>query len=91
MIIEALLEPDHDEDDAEHGDIWLSERSSGWAIGVFAGARGLVVLENTEPGGEAFHRTDVSRHDTFTLLRRVADGHLDAIRAESWHPGYGSD
>ena len=88
---ELLSELDDDDEDAEHGDVWLSEDATGWGIGVFAGDRGLVVLENSEPGGSAFHRTGVSREDSFTLLRRAADGEMAIIQTEAWHPGYGSE
>lgn len=88
LLTELLAELDGAEDDVEHGDVWLLD--SPWGIGVFAGDRGLVVLENSDPGGEAFHRTGISRQEAFTLLRRLADGELTAIRAEAWSPGYGS-
>ncbi|GGN10997.1 hypothetical protein GCM10010109_20930 [Actinoplanes campanulatus] len=79
-----LADLDDGKYDTEHGDVWLSEEATGRGIGVFAGDRGLVVLENTEPGGESFHRVGVLREDAFTLLRRFADGELGAIRGESW-------
>ncbi|MEJ3742579.1 hypothetical protein WEI85_04690 [Actinomycetes bacterium KLBMP 9797] len=88
---ELLAELDDNEDDAEHGDVWLSEDATGWGIGVFAGDRGLVVLENSEPGGESFHRTGVPREHAFMLLRRAANGEMAAIQGEPWRPGYGSD
>ncbi|GAA2515678.1 hypothetical protein [Winogradskya humida] len=85
-----LAELDEGEVDAEHGDVWLAENISGWSVGVFGGHRGLVVLEDTGPGGGASHRTGVSRREAFVLLRRVADGDLDGVRGEVWTPGYGS-
>jgi hypothetical protein len=87
---ELLAELDDSEDDPEHGDVWLSEDATGWGIGVFAGERGLVVLENSETGGESFHRTGVLREHAFMLLRRAADGEMHTIRDEPWNPGYGS-
>ena len=90
MIADLLSELDVDRDDVEHGDVWLSESLSAWTLGVFAGDRHLIVLDNTDPGGDAFPRADVSRQDAFALLRRVANGEMAAIRAETWYPGYGS-
>jgi len=90
-IREALAELDGDEDDQEHGDVWLCDNPSGWRIGVFAGDGGLVVLENGETDEGPFHRLEVSRQEAFTLMRQLADGHLDQIRAEPWADGYGSD
>src|SRR5262245_46927670 len=87
MIREMLAELSEDVEEVEHGDVWLADAESGWGLGVFVGARGLVVLENSEPGGAIFHRTGVSEAEAFTLLRRMADGDLEAIRAEVWHPG----
>ncbi|MBB4750114.1 hypothetical protein [Actinoplanes lobatus] len=88
---EALTEllAELDEDDVEHGDVWLSDGSSGWSLGVFAGDSHLVVLENDEQGRGPFHRTGVTRAESFTLLRRLADGHAEQIAAEPWSPGYG--
>jgi hypothetical protein len=90
-IREALAELDEDEDDQEHGDVWISDNPSGWEIGVFAGDRGLVVLANDEEDEGPFHRLGVSRQEAFTLMRRLANGHVDQIRAEPWANGYGSD
>jgi hypothetical protein len=90
-IREALAELDVDEDDEEHGDVWLCDSRSGWEIGVFAGDRGLVVLGNDETDEGPFHRLGVSRQEAVALMRRLADGHLDQIRAEPWANGYGSD
>ncbi|GAA0428703.1 hypothetical protein Aca07nite_33760 [Actinoplanes capillaceus] len=87
---ELLAELDEQED-VEHGDVWLSEDATGWGIGVFAGDRGLVVLEDSEADGGSFHRTGVSREEAFALFRRAADGQMASIRAEPWRPGYGSD
>ncbi|GGN20933.1 hypothetical protein FHR83_002078 [Actinoplanes campanulatus] len=89
-LYKLLAELDEGED-AEHGDVWLSEDATGWGIGVFAGDRGLVVLENTESDGRPFHRTGVSRQEAFVLFRRAADGQMAAIRAEPWRPGYGPE
>jgi hypothetical protein len=88
---ELLAELDDDEDDAEHGDVWLSEDATGWGIGVFAGDRGLIVLENSNPGGDSFHRTGLSREDAFMLLRRAAAGEMSVIQAEPWNRGNGSE
>ncbi|GAA1637963.1 hypothetical protein [Actinoplanes couchii] len=87
---ELLAELDVNVDDVEHGDVWLSEDDSGWGIGVFAGGRGLVVLENSETADEPSHRVGVGRAEAFALLRRAADGEMEAIRGEDWQPGYGS-
>ncbi|MEU5942973.1 hypothetical protein ABZ807_28260 [Micromonospora sp. NPDC047548] len=89
-ITALLSELDRDVTDPEHGDVWLTQNSSGWSLGRFAGARRLVVLENTEPGGEALHRTGVTPEEAFRLFRRLANGDVDAIRGEAWNPGYGS-
>lgn len=90
VLRDLLAELDDVEGDAEHGDVWLSEDATGWGIGIFAGERGLVVLENSEPGGEAVHRIGVPRKHAFALLRGFADGELSIIQGESWQPGYGS-
>jgi hypothetical protein len=91
MIHGLLSELDDEDVTPEHGDVWLMDEDSGWTVGVFAGDRQMVVLQDTATGGESFHRTGVSRMDAFTLLRRLADGELEAIRREDWGAGYGSD
>jgi hypothetical protein len=81
---------DSDAIDPEHGDVWLTQNSSGWSLGRFGGARGLMVLGNPEPGGEVLHRTGGTSEEAFRLFRRLADDEVDAIRGEAWNPGYGS-
>jgi hypothetical protein len=87
-IAECLSELDDAIDD-EHGDVWLVENSSGWSLGAFVGDGGLVVLEDTAPGGLSFHRFGVSRPAALELFARFVGGHVDEIRAEEWNPGYG--
>src|SRR5690349_14097242 len=89
-IGQLLAELADGNDDVEHGDVWITDEVSGWTLGVFAGDRGLVVLEDTNRGGGAFHRLGVSLQDSFVLMRRVADGEVQALRGESWAVGYGS-
>jgi hypothetical protein len=88
-IRQLLDELDDDPEDIEHGDVWITEAASGWTLGAFVGDRQLVVLEDTNPGGVAFHQLGISRQGAFELMRRMADGGVDAIRGESWLPGYG--
>ncbi|MGS2617724.1 hypothetical protein ACVCAH_24850 [Micromonospora sp. LZ34] len=86
-ITELLSELDSDVIDPEHGDVWLTQNWSGWSLGRFAGARGLVVLENTKPGGEALHRTGVTSDEAFRLFRRLADGDVDVKPRVWWRVG----
>ncbi|WP_436531073.1 hypothetical protein [Actinoplanes sp. HUAS TT8] len=85
-----LGEFDEDPDDVEHGDVWLADNRSGWSLGAFAGDDWLVVLENDEGDDGPFHRRGLTRPEVFALFRRVADGEMEAVRAEGWPAGYGS-
>jgi hypothetical protein len=74
-------------DDPEHPDAWIS-REDGWTIAVHQG--GLVVFENVDAeGGDERHQKGVSISDALRLWQLLADGDLEAIRAQPWLPGYG--
>lgn len=88
VIASLLSELDGEGVAAEHGDVWLADEASGWSLGVFAGERGLVVLEHDEHG--ASHRVGLERAEAFRLLERFAAGE-DVERDGEWSPGYGGD
>lgn len=75
-------------DDREHGDVSICDSSSGVFISVFAGERGLVVLEDD---GNAMHMTGVNREEDFRILSRFVSGDISGLRRdEPRSPGYGS-
>jgi hypothetical protein len=83
----ALLSELDGPEDQEHGDVSVVDNDSGWIISVFAGERGLVVLESEED--EAFHMTRVDRQHALQILEKFVDGAINEVRQEPWLPGYG--
>lgn len=87
QIAELLAQLDQG-DDREHGDVSICDNSSGVFISVFAGERGLVVLEDDE---NAMHMTGVNREEALRILSRFVSGDTSGLRRdEPWSPGYGS-
>lgn len=87
QIAELLAQLDQT-DDREHGDVSIRDNESGIIISVFAGDRGLVVLEDDD---NVMHITGVERERALRILSRFVSGDTAGLRRdESWAPGYGS-
>lgn len=84
----GLLSQLDEMDDPEHGDISVSDNESNVSISVFAGNRGLIVLEDED---ESFHMTGVDRRRSLDLLSRFVSAGASSLRREEPRiPGYGS-
>jgi hypothetical protein len=71
---------------AEHGDVAVSHES-GWTLTVLA--RGRVIWEDVEEGGEPAHLDGLSDDATLELMELLAAGDVDAVGSRPWSPGYG--
>ena len=77
---------DLDENDQEHPDVSVYDNQTNVTLSVFAGDRGLVVLEDEDE--VPYHRVGVTRDDARRLL--VAFVHGEDLRTDDqWSPGYG--
>lgn len=81
-----LAELEDDPEDIEHADVGVVYDSK-WSLSVSRGGR--VVLEHITDGGER-HMDSVPYAKILSLLKKVAEGDIEAVLAEAWVPGYGN-
>ncbi len=70
--------------DIEHVSVSL-EHESAWSLGVYTS--GAIVYENVEEG-EPRHMNGLSKEQTISLWKKLAEGDLEAIEKEDWQDGY---
>jgi hypothetical protein len=73
-------------EDTEYSDISVTHESE-WCISVSRDGR--ITLEHLVDGGEC-HLDHVPRQEILVLLRKLAQGDIDGVKAEAWLPGYGN-
>jgi hypothetical protein len=71
--------------DREHGDVAVVHEDSGWSMSAHRDGR--VVFEHLGKGMER-HMIPVPKERVLELWRRLIDGDINGLLAESWKPGY---
>ncbi|WP_437950331.1 hypothetical protein WME98_05565 [Sorangium sp. So ce296] len=71
--------------DREHGDVAVIHDDSGWSMSAHRDGR--LIFEHLGRGGER-HMIAVPKARVLELWKRLIEGDIEGLLAETWKPGY---